>query len=187
MENYIAFEDMPPSAQKAYKKSCRNRKISLFVSCFGIVFLIFYMIAAISSGDMGAFPMFFILACVHGWVHMSLHFKSMPLIIWFFATYVSGAFSSWFFVITDIIKFIKKEPLVAPSEHKYFLKTRAAQAEMMSMAASELRMVDSFEFDQQKLTEDTMKNIKKLKELFDSGAITEEEFNRKKSELLELI
>ena len=185
MENYITFENMPPSAQKAYKKSCRNRKISLFVSCFGIVFLIIYMIAAIASGDMGAFPMFFILACVHGWVHMSLHFKSMPLIIWFFATYVSGALSSWFFVITDIIKFVRKEPLVAPSEHKYFLKTRAAQAEMMSIMAE--RMEDSLESDRQNLTEDTMENIKKLKELFDSGAITEEEFNRKKSELLELI
>lgn len=195
MNNYIAFEDMPPSAQEAYKKSCQSRKISLFVSCLGIILFIPCFGSAMSGGSddaIAVFPFLFLLCCVHGWAHMHLHFKSLPrklgiigVLVWFWATYISGALASLVFIIMDIRKLFKKEPLVAPSEHKYFLESPAAQAELLAMASSELDRANSY--DQQKLAEDTMENIKKLKEMFDSGIITEEEFNRKKSELLELI
>ena len=83
------------------------------------------------------------------------------------------------FLIADTVFFFIKKPLIYPFEHKCFLDSKKAQEEIQAAAYSEMmRRANS---------ENNMEKIRKLKEMMEQGVITEEEFNRKKTELLDKI
>ncbi len=101
------------------------------------------------------------------WI-LHLMFFLFPFVL----VYIYYAFAGWIYYIIDLIRFFTKKPLVYEKEAQAIIQ----------------KTEQNTNYDeQQRFTQDTMENIKKLKEMLDSGIITEDEFNKKKSELLEMI
>lgn len=183
MKDYIRYEDMPPSAQKAYNSTNSTRKVTMFIGGIGFIIaalsLLYSSVFDAEKGMTIFLPAAFI-TMIPGFVHAHLHFKKflskglIGLAVWLFAVVVIGVYGCVIFLIMDIVRYIQKKPLIAKSEHKFFLESPAAQQEMMTAAIA----ADSRQYN-------TADSLKQLKEMYDSGIISEAEFNEKKAELLE--
>lgn len=190
----IKFEDMPQSAQKAYKLTNNIRKVLMFIGWIAFVgWFIAGVYSMIVSKDFAVgellFMCYMLAGFVPGLVHCEFLFKKLFKSIWilflvgiFFLGFIItfALFAGGAFLIADTILFIKKKPLIYSFEHKYFLQTEDAQAEMVVDALSGMGDVAS--------SSDAAKNdLQNLKAMLDQGLITEKEFNDKKKELLERI
>lgn len=83
------------------------------------------------------------------------------------------------FLIADTVLFFMKKPLVYPFEHKCFLESRKAQQEIETAFYNKMMHTAN--------SENAMDKLQKLKVMMEQGIITEDEFNRKKTELLDEI
>lgn len=189
----IRFDEMPSSAQKAYKVTNTVRKAALFIG-WAIFVLAFILSIKNSEGIKSTLMAAFVSAGIFpGMIHGEFAYKKAittlknylgPLgffiglgIACFLFTifYVFG----FIFPIIDTILFILKKPLIYPFENRCFLETRKAQEEIAAEAYNELLRAAN--------SDDAMTKLQKLKDMMEQGIITEEEFIRKKAELLEEI
>lgn len=186
MKDYIRYEDMPLSAQKAYDSSNHARKLAMFIGGIGfIIAVIALFFGSVFDADTGAtlFIPAAIITMIPGFVHANLHFKKflsagiIGLAIWFIAVMLVGGYGCVIFLVMDIVRYIQKKPLISKSEHKFFIETPVAQQEMMAMTIAD--------YNRQYDSNAAADNLRKFKEMYDSGIITEDEFNAKKAELLE--
>lgn len=194
----IKFEDMPQSAQKAYKLTNNIRKILMFIGWIAFVgWFIFGFWSMIVNHDVTfgevLFTCYMCAGLVPGLVHCEFAFKALfrkfsifgifflPWVL-LFAMFAGGAY-----LIADTICFFMKKPLVYPFENKNFLYTEAAQTEMA--AEYQGAVLDALAGARSGASSsDAAKNdLQNLKAMLDQGLITEEEFNNKKKELLERI
>ena len=187
MKDYIRYEDMPPSAQKAYNSTNSTRKLTMFVGGFGFIAAVLALLfGSVFDAEAGAAVLLpaAIITMIPGFVHAHLHFKKflskagiIGLAIWFIAVMFVGGYGCVIFLAMDIVRYIQKKPLISKSEHLFFLESPAAQQEMMAAAIADItRQSDS---------SSAAENLRQLKGMLDSGIITEAEFNAKKAELLE--
>lgn len=198
MVKMVKYEDMPQSAQKAYKLTNNIRKILMFIGWIAFAgWFIFGFSSMIINHDITfgelLFMCYFYSGFVPGLVHCEYAFKGvfrkfsifgiffLPW-VFIFAVFAGGAY-----LIADTILFIMKKPLVYPFEHKHFLRTEEAQTEMV--AEYQGAMLDALAGTKNTVNNsDVAKNdLQNLKDMLNQGLITEEEFNKKKKELLERI
>lgn len=184
MENYIRYEDMPSSAQNDYDRNNKARRSAMFVG--GIGFIITFISGCLSEvNDILMYVMLIAvyISAIPGVVHANLRFRKLRsagligLAIWFLATLFVGICGSLIFLVMDIVRYTQKKPLILTAEHKFFAETPAAQQEMEAMTIAE--------FLRQNDASTAAANLRQLKEMYDSGILTEDEFNAKKAELLE--
>lgn len=187
----ITYEDMPQSAQKAYKLTNIIRKIAMFIGWIAFIgwfiagFLSMIINHDITFGEL-LFLCYLYPGFLSGLVHCEFGVKgafqkfsifgifALPF-IFIFAIFAGGVY-----LIVDTFLFIMKKPLIYSFEIKHFIGTQEAQAEMVVNALSGTRNVAT--------GSDAAKNdLQNLKAMLDQGLITEEEFNNKKKELLERI
>lgn len=190
----VTYEALPESAQKAYNQRSKIRKVSMFIA---IVLSVIIFIVLLASGKGKNF--IDVLAtslvggcCIHGLIHaemlwiplfkkflkslLKIYFPPIPIInavilcIAMWGSMLAGALC----MIADLILYLKKKPLVYSFEIGSFLNLKAVQEEMQIMAMQEMSYPQ----------EDVQTKIIKLKQMFDDGLITENEYNQKKSELL---
>lgn len=185
----INIKEMPVSAQKAYEKRNKIRKVFLFIG-WGL-FVIALISDLVRTGDfMGSLlSAFGSGGMLLGIVHFEFYFKKMwkngigiALLLGIFALLAAAllvfvaALVGWIYLIADTVLFIMKKPLVYPFEHKYFLEMRKVQEEIEENIYREtIHSAESTAAAEQ------LSNLNRLKE---QGAITDEEFNAKKAELL---
>ncbi len=191
----LTYESLPPSAQKSYNFNANLRKLLMFLGWGVAVLLELLSIIDLIRGE-GDIQMLLygsiligglLLAAAHS-VHFVINtFKTCMRIIPLFpadlvisfiaASFVWIAFcmASGVLLIIDTILFICKKPLIYPFEMKYFLQSKAAQAEILASAANE------------SYSEEVMKDLENLRSMLEKGLITPKEFDDKKAELLELI
>lgn len=190
----IKIEEMPVSAQKAYKVTNIVRKAAMFIG-WGL-FVILYIVVFTGNYhklvDFLFAPMWgagFIAGMVHGeFIYKKIVKtldKALPLVGLIMGVFISlfllAVFSyiGFIFLIADTVLFFMKKPLVYPFEHKCFLDSRKAQEEIETAVYNEMiRTANS---------ENAMDKLQKLKVMMEQGIITEDEFNRKKTELLDEI
>lgn len=193
----VTYETLPESAQKAYNQTNKIRKVSMFIA---IILSIICLIADLVSGKNQGFMntlVFSLLGgcCIHGLIHAEMLLKSLvkrflksllkiyfPPIMLISAVMLCIGITFAMFIgapcmIIDLILYLKKKPLVYSFEIGSFLKLKAVQEEMQAMAMQEMRYPQ----------EDAQTKIIKLKQMFDDGLITEDEYNQKKAELLSSI
>lgn len=188
----ITFDELPQSAQKAYKTTNIVRTVTMFIGWAASI-LITILLSNEDTGFVSKIIGGFMLgAAIHGIVHSEFLLKSIMkalkkysiiglfiglglccMLICLFS-YIGGIF-----LVVDTVLFILKKPLIYPFENKCFLKSKAAQAEV--------EVVDWEEYLQAQSSESAMATLQTLKNLFEQGVITEEEFNSKKADLLERI
>lgn len=184
----ITFEELPPSAQKAYKQTNIIRTITLFITLgiTAVLSVIFFKDGGIIGGIGGALV---VASLVQGNVHMEFVYRKcirswgiigllLCVLVFTFTYFLMSAF-----VIADIVLLIMRKPLIYPFENKCFLQNRAAQAELQWEYDTAV-MAAAFNNSAQNSSESAMENIQKLKEMHEQGIITEDEFNSKKAELL---
>lgn len=190
----ITYDEMTPAMQKAYRSTNAARKVTLFLSLALIVIVFFAVIIGFGDGikNFGAFVAAISVSAgcgcavgglVHGLVHCEFAFKwlfkNLPLILALagcLGLYLLGAFIGVPVIIADLVLFIKKKPLVYSFEHKHFFMLKSVQNEMEAAMYTEAARSES--------VAEKLSNLNKLKA---EGAITEEEYNTKKAELLEKI
>lgn len=188
----ISFEEMPPSAQKAYKVTNVVRKGAMFIGW--VVFVLLYIFLIVDNNENNGItdwlfgPLLgagMLSGIIHGEFLYKKVFRTFTVILFLIALSISAFFAMIFgyigfiFLIVHTILFFKKKPLVYSFEHKYFLETQKAQEEMTANAYNELLNVTH--------SNDAVIKIQQLKEMMEQGTITEEEYNQKKAELLERI
>lgn len=199
----ITYDELPQSAQKAYRTTNTVRKVAMFL-CFPSA--IVWAILCIINGEnlfSGLVDGFFIGAGILGIVHGKFAFKGLLRrlkkmlgfgIVGLALAYLGFgmgftllvgvmAFAGFVLVFVDIALFILKKPLIYPFENKYFLNSRKAQEEIQE------EMINKVwdELNSSNASGNAMETLKKLKEMLDNGVITEDEFNQKKAELLQVI
>lgn len=201
----IQYKEMPPSAQKSYDFNNKARKITMMIGWVASpIIFIAYFIGSIVEKDLDFVNSFLngiTFGCaLNGLIHCVFLWKgglkkltewavSLGILLGLFALipillvvigvpYLCAAFG-YFFVAIDTILFLMKKPLIYKWEHKYLLKSKKAQEEIEEDAYRETMYAAESTAAAEQLS-----NLNKLKE---QGAITEEEFNRKKAELLEKI
>lgn len=205
---YITYDDMPPSAQKTYDLNNKLRKITMMMGWVlsPVIFLIIMVYSLISGDGFGVsfvlgIEMGMTLGCLlNGFLHSTsilrpaLHwlkdkmlglgilfglFALIPiLLIAIGIPYICAVFG-WIFVIVDTILYLKKKPLIYRWEHKQFIKMKKAQEEIEAAAYMEAAEAAKSETAAEKLS-----SLNKLRE---QGAITEDEYNAKKAELMDQI
>lgn len=188
----ISFEEMPPSAQKAYKVTNVVRKGAMFIGW--VVFVLLYIFLIVDHNENNGItdwlfgPLLgagMLSGIIHGEFLYKKVFRTFTVILFLIALSISAFFAMIFgyigfiFLIVDTILFFKKKPLIYKYEHHNFLDSKKAQAEMESAAYNEV--LNTFNSD------DAMIKLQQLKEMMEQGTITEEEYNQKKAELLERI
>lgn len=194
----ITYEEMPRAAQLAYDKTNKKRKTALFLNipCMIILFIMGFNVGAEEGFSFGVgMGMLFCLAygCApSGLVHSEFTLKSKTL--WAFGIFALipalflFAFAIVFggiFAVVDLVKLLMKKPLISKSEHKHFMEIPEAQAEIAAMAfqAAQMNAAQNISYG----ASDVKEELKELKEMLDSGLISQEEFDSKKAELLEYI
>ncbi len=190
----IRVEEMPVSAQKAYKVTNIVRKAAMFIGWGLIVILWIIAIFLVDSPGLTDFlsvPIC-LAGCISGIIHGELVYKktvrtlkkfsliglAIGMFVFLFLLEIFVITGS-IFLIADTVLFFMKKPLVYPFEHKYFLESRKAQEEIETAIYNEMMRTAN--------GENAMNKIQKLKEMMEQGIITEDEFNRKKTELLDEI
>ena len=195
----ITYEEMPRAAQLAYDKTNKKRKTALFLNipCMIILFIMGFNVGAEEGFSFGlGMGMLFCLAygCApSGLVHSEFTLKSKTL--WAFGIFAlipalllfaCAVCFGGIFAVVDLVKLLMKKPLISKSEHKYFMETPEAQAEMAAMAFQTAQMNTAAQ-NMSYGASDVKEELKELKEMLDSGLISQEEFDSKKAELLEYI
>lgn len=181
----LKFEELPPSAQAAFKRRNILRRASLFAAwiIFAVLFTVFIMADGIKNIFMDAYGAMIFGAILVGTVHGEFIFRKT---IHYFPFYVAFvlilielmclAVIGFFLIILDTVLVIMKKPLVYPFENTLFLESANAQYEMQQQACDDI--INALNSD------DALTKIQKLKEMMEQGVISEEEFNAKKTELL---
>lgn len=180
----VKFDELTESAKKSYKVTSIVRKTAMFIG-WGL-FVILYIV--VFTGDYHK-PVDFLFApllgagFISGMIHGEFLYKKVVKKLGFVIGIFISLFLIWvfscigfIFLIADTVLFFMKKSLIYPFENRCFLETRKAQ--------EEIAVEHYAEFIQAANNNDAMNKIHKLKELLEQGAITEEEFNQKKSELL---
>ncbi len=188
----ITFNELPKSAQKAYKVSNILRKVTMFLSIIIAVVCMF----GFSKSD-GIFNSIFaglaLGGVIHGIVHYEFILKAIMrktiqvgvigllfgLFICYLLICLTVPFLGFIFVVVDIVLLILKKPLVYPFENKFFLNSKAVKEEMAYIVWNDLQKSND--------GDNAMDMLQKLKEMAEQGVITDEEFNIKKADLLERI
>lgn len=192
----INLDDLTPTMRKAYDKENSLRKKALLISSIaGLVWGIVMMIAI--PNTMNFFERIMVAlafwysagSIVMGIVHKRRWFININYIIpiipfgWIvmYFTLIPVIFIGFVILPLDVILFFMKKPLVRNSEIMKICNTDEVAAEALGHAAAEayLDSVNNNKTSTDKLNE--------LKQMLDNGLITEEEFNKKKSELLDRI
>lgn len=191
----ITIEELPSSAQEACRKKAKNRKALLFAEwAIAAVLFVAFLIGSISEGHplTGLFGGLMLGLEFGGWVcgldHLSFMFKKVVkngigliiiLGLWYIAVFAAiamlAATVGWVFLIIDSICFFTKKPLIYQGEINRILRSEQVQTELLYQAIGEASAPS------------TADKLQELKDMLDSGLITEEEFNGKKEELLKNI
>ncbi len=180
----IKIEEMPKSAQKAYKTTNAVRIVTMFLSLIAIVLFFIY-----NHGDFGMVDMIvgsLTLGCaLHGLIHFEFIFKrfwsgiiaiGIFLLLAFCLLFTLACCAGWIFTFVDLVLFILKKPLIYPFEIKYFINSSESQAELQAAAYNEMsRPVDNLSASER---------ISELNKMQEEGLITEDEYSRKKAEIL---
>ncbi|MCM1507387.1 MAG: SHOCT domain-containing protein [Ruminococcus flavefaciens] len=190
----LTYEMLPESAQKAYDQTNKIRKGSMFIAIIlSVIFLIVDLVSSKNQGFMNTlFFSFLGGCCIHGLIHSAVLLKSLftkflksllkiyfPPLMLISAIMLCVGFTFAMFIgapcmIADLIMYLKKKPLVYSCELGSFLKLKAVQEEIQAMEMQNMRYSQ----------DDVQTKITKLKQMFDDGLITENEYNQKKAELL---
>lgn len=207
----ITYEEMVPAAQAAFDKENKKRIKALKLSWVGVAAIVLAIIlliigAVISSftGSMpeaitsfagglagyGCIPIIFL-----GILHSIFIFKkiwsktSVIVFNWVIIVIVLclGIFiiagAAVIFLYKDTISYFKKKPLVYSFEHNSFMQTREAQEQIAYYNAVNTAYNEELarkEADNTAVEE----SLVKLKEMYDNSLISEDEYNKKKAELL---
>lgn len=191
----ITIEELPSSAQEACRKKAKNRKALLFAEwAIAAVGFVFILILCIQDGKplSGIVGGLFFGLVFGGWVcgldHLGYLFKKVVkngigliiiLGLWYIAVFAAIAMLAslvgWVFLIIDSICFFAKKPLIFQSEINRILQSEQVQTELLYQAIGEASEPS------------TADKLQELKDMLDSGLITEAEFNGKKEELLKNI
>lgn len=186
----LTYEMLPESAQKAYTHTDKIRKGSMFIAIAlsAVCLIIFSVKHKEFKNLMDILSSALFVGClIHGFIHAEMLLK--PLIKKFLKSLlkiyfppiviISAVMLSFGFLIAmligapcmiiDLIMYLKKKPLVYSFEIGSFMKLKAVQDEIQEMKYSQ---------------EDVQTKITKLKQMFDDGLITENEYSQKKTELL---
>lgn len=180
----IRYEDMPPSAQKAYRFTNTARKVLAILTC---PFVVIFFLLGILSGEGFVMGLLlttnaaFLLGIFHGeFIYKSL-LRKLSVIGILPAMFVAGIFSGigLVFWIIDLVFIIQKKPLIFQFEHGFLLESKAARQEMAQMAYNQYVYNVS--------RNNAYSGLQQLKNMLDQGIITREEFEMKKAELLRRI
>jgi len=129
----IKYEDMPESAQKAYRITNMARKVVLFIGWILIIWMavicIYNAIMQLGVTDgiltVGIMVPFYFL--IHGWFHfeflhryLSARFGIISILLMMIILAICNVFLVLFTIVDTILIFLKK-PLIYPFENKYFL------------------------------------------------------------------
>ncbi|MBR4084247.1 MAG: SHOCT domain-containing protein [Lachnospiraceae bacterium] len=197
----ISYNDMPPSAQRSYRITNTTRKIVMFIGWIIVLLVLISLFAVkvLKTADINmlsvAFLALIFFFVIHAlFIHLEFVYKTIYSKLWWigiiilipFVWTVAGLFS-WVFLLVDTILFLLKKPLIYPFENKYFIRTRDAVDEMRIQYQAELVNAVNNSGSDVPNNADTISKLQELKELLDRGLITEEEFNRKKNEVLDRI
>lgn len=207
----ISYEEMVPAAQEAFNKE-NNLRIKVLKATWvglaavvvGIVLLIIGGFISVFTGSIPtsikefSFSMMIIgiiPLCILGIVHSKFTIKKIwnatPVIVfnWVFAVIALtvvltiACLCSMIYVVKDTVRYFQKKPLVYSSEHNEFMKTREAQQEIAYYNAVNTAYDEEIakkEADNAAVEE----SLVKLKEMYDNSLISADEYERKKSELL---
>lgn len=191
----LTYEMLPESAQKAYDQTNKIRKGSMFiaVALSAVLLIIFSVKHKEFKNFMDVLSSAFFVGClIHGFIHAEMLLKPLikkflksllkiyfPPIVIISAVMLSFGFLVAMLIgapcmIIDLIMYLKKKPLVYSFELGSFMKLKAVQEEIQAMAMQDMRYSQ----------EDVQTKITKLKQMFDDGLITENEYSQKKAELL---
>lgn len=191
------YEELPSSVREIVLSKEKRRKFRLFVQwaliAIAIVCSVAGGIANMAKGEQEAaglsFGMMFfyiaLISTISGLDHIGHWFKKavkngIGLIIilglWYIVVFAGilaiAMYSGWVFLIIDSVLFIAKKPLISQKQITRIINSEKVQSELLVQAyagANEPSAAD---------------RLAELKEMLDSGLITEEEFNAKKAELL---
>ena len=139
----ITFDELPQSAQKAYKTTNIVRTVTMFIGWAASI-LITILLSNEDTGFVSKIIGGFMLgAAIHGIVHSEFLLKNIMkalkkysiiglfiglglccMLICLFS-YIGGIF-----LVVDTVLFILKKPLIYPFENKSFLKSKAVQEEL---------------------------------------------------------
>lgn len=182
----ITYDLLPPSAQKAYNMTSKIRTVTMFIGFASAIIMFILAFGEIFNGKDNLFTVlggsFMFGGFLHGIVHMEFTYKklarSLGIIGLFLCLFVAmiGAYIGFIFMIIDLVLFIKKKPLIYPYENVHFLYSKGAQEELAAMEIAAAVNTDN--------AESVKESLEKLKEMLDSGLISEIEYENKKAELL---
>ena len=190
----VTYETLPESAQKAYNQTDKIRRVSMFIAIgLSVVLMIIFGVSGETKNFIELLASSLLAGCcIHGLIHAEMLLKPLikkflksllkiyfPPIMLISAMMLCFGLTFAMFIgapcmIIDLVLYLKKKPLVYPSEVGSFLKLKAVQEEMQAMAMQEMRYPQ----------EDAQTKIIKLKQMLDDGLITEDEYSQKKAELL---
>lgn len=171
----IKYEQLPPSAQKAYNFTSKVRTVTMFIGLAAGLIMFILSFNVMFNGKDNFFTVFggslMFGGFLHGVVHMEFALKKLwrslgiiAIIPCLFVIMI-GAYIGFILMIVDLILFIMKKPRIYPFEHKYFLYSEEAQVELI-------------------LNENITDELEQLKELLNKGLISEEDYNKKKDDIL---
>lgn len=185
----ITYDLLPPSAQKAYNLTSKIRTVTMFIGFASALIMFILAFGEIFNGKDNLFTVFggsFMFGgFLHGIVHMEFTYKklarSLGIIGLFLCLFVImiGAYAGFIFLVIDLVLFIRKKPLIYSYENINFLYSKGAQEEIAAMEIASAVGADN--------TANVKDDLEKLKEMLDSGLITESEYETKKAELLNRI
>lgn len=187
-ESIPPVEEMTPELKKAYTQTSLVRKISMFIGfTIAVVVFVAFSVGYLKEGIGRFFQEFFNIilysmvlgGIFHGWLHCEFfvrHVKRKVLfpirLVPYFLVYIFGWLPGSIFLIIDLILFIKKKPLVYPFEFEHICRLEKVEQELEAV---------------ERKHNNDMDKLRGLKQMYDNGVITQEEFESKKAELLERI
>ncbi len=189
MAEKIKYEDLTPAMQKAYDKENKLRKKWLIISLIaGVIFgiAIMFVIGVVDypivlNIFVGLLFAYGVSAIIMGVVHKRRWFINIKnaiflipfgLIAMYFAL-IPVAYMGLVYVIMDIVRLIARKPLISNGEIPKIVNTEEVAAETMG------RYIQAG-INEQSVSE----KLNDLKQMLDNGLISKEDFEKKKSELL---
>lgn len=190
----ITYELLPDYAKKAYKRTDLLRKISGIAAWIFTLLVFIYMLKMPDHNFVTlliALVFSFFLGCsLHGLVHFGFTLKKMfsqNILIGLIALnllLIASQFTGGIHLIIDTIRFIQKKPLIRDSELHHFVHEIPVVYQTYDVTPTEYSAEPTRTTTaQDKLTSD----LQTLKSLYEQGLITEDEYNKKKSTLLDSI
>lgn len=186
----ITYENMTPGI----KKTDTHRKIATILGWIAAVLIAFAMAIGLNEDGIQGFFGFLFAGMIFGYiigglipglVHIeSIYSKIKPLLyipvigwfIWLMIVYFSAVFIGMIVMVLNLVMIILKKPVIYFFDTDYLMKREAEK----NFTAAEYNSAVN-----QPAANETAENLRKLKEMNEQGLITDEEYNKKKSELLE--